>query len=120
MNTKFAVNVKAFANQHNITLEEAHKLIQPELFKMGYFWYSNGKSLQYEYKEIIYAERDGGLAYSDEEHYNSEERLIYPLAEFNVTLNVNLVLPATKTLSGEFTKAELEKILKDWDNVQVD
>jgi hypothetical protein len=42
--------------------------------------------------------------------------LIYPLAEFNVTLSVNLVLPNTKNLSGEYTKAELEKILKDWDN----
>lgn len=116
MNNKFAVNVKAFATKHNITLEEAYKLIQPELFKLDYHWYTSGKSLKYEDKEIIYAERDGGLAYSKEEHYNSEERLIYPLAEFNVALSVNLVLPNTKNLSGEYTKAELEKILKDWDN----
>lgn len=120
MNKKFAVNVKQFARRYSITLEEAHKLIQPELFKLGYSWFSNGKSLQYEDKEVIYAERDGDLSYSDELYYDQEGHLIFPLAKLNVALNVSLIIPKTKSLSGEYTKEEIETILKGWDNAQVD
>lgn len=73
--------------------KKAHNLIQPELFKMGCIWYSIGKALKYENKDIIYAETDGVLAYSNEEYYVNEEKLNYPLAELNVNLNVNLVAP---------------------------
>ena len=36
--SKIYINITAYANKHNLTLEQAHKEIQPWLFEIGYDW----------------------------------------------------------------------------------
>lgn len=112
MTTKFAVNVKQFAQDHNMSLDEASEIIQTALFKDGYVWQSGSSTVKNTDFEIIYAEANKRILGGSEEWYTEYEKDEYPFAEI-VTVTIKQPTVKTFSLNGNYTKEELMNIIKE-------
>ncbi len=117
-NTKYFINVAAYAKENNITLKQAHEEIQPWLFGQEYiFWelYKDAVMFTYaDYLEINY-EHSGIItwAYEDCINDNGKEIVLERLVKTEIKLTPTIIEEELVEFNGkQYSKAKLEKALK--------
>ena len=114
----FKIDVQAYADENNISLEQAHNEIQPWLFEQGCEWYYKATEAQYKTQPYILF-NCGRLNYLS---YSSDEDL------FNITLasvkriflfrNVSVSLSGkeeetVEILGKKYLKSDVENAMKN-------
>lgn len=72
----YKINVQEFAINNNISLEKAHELIQPALFKQGYKW-TCGNLITNKDSKHLYIEGDRLLTGNDDYAFNDDPSTLY-------------------------------------------
>jgi len=107
------INVKRYADEQGISLEEAHKEIQTWLFENGCKWASGDVGIRYTHRDYLSTGMDNDMFQLDSE-IDDKQELTFTV-ERSVTLTPVLVEPPVETveLKGKkYDKSELEKALQ--------
>lgn len=115
---KWAIDVQGFADEHGMSLEAAHKIIQPWLFEQGINWGDEG--VQYTYAVGLSNCYAGGDV-SRKLLYTTNKNYINDCTQL-VTLSLNLIISSVSGAIVEFNgkrynKEEFEKALAGLEEV---
>jgi glutaredoxin len=112
------INVKRYADEQGITLEQAHQEIQGWLFENGCKWISGEKEVSQIDVPYLFIDTNFDITWSNDAHwfeYQSLKKELTFTTERSVKLTPVLVEPPVETieLNGKkYDKKELEKALQ--------
>lgn len=107
-NTK--IDVQKYADTYGLTLDEAHREIQPWLFAQGCNWQAFGAEINLVSKPQLYLDKNYHITQTNDEYHfyhGSSHKEITLLRNVSVSLSIAPTEPSVEIDGKQYTKAQL-------------